>query len=263
MNVPGFMLAGHALPEAAPMPYRYETRFTPWTPRFGMGDSTPATTSASQIVGGAAGAAGGIVGALTAVTAVGMATGIGAAVVGLLAVGIAISKMFAGCGQSCVQTSDFANQVAAKIEGAFNTYMSAPVHYQSMQTAYLSVFDSAWSQLQALCQPPQAPTTYGSAGQRCVTDRQAGGCTWKVAPFGWNQDAHGNWTYTAAGANGSGTVCWNWFNGMRDPIANDPTVQPDPPSAQQEIADAATNATATNYTPLILVGALLLGAMLL
>ncbi len=263
MNVPAFMLADHPLPPA-PMSWPYSARtYTPFSRNWGMGDSTPGTTTASQIVGGAAGAAGGIVGALTAVTAVGLATGIGAAVVGLLAVGIAISKMFAGCGQSCVQTSDFANQVAAKIQDAFNQYMSAPVHYASMQAAYLQVFDDAWSNLQNLCQPQSNPSAYGSAGQRCITDRQSGGCTWKVAPFGWNQDAEGNWTYTAAGANGSGTVCWNWFNGMRDPVANDPTVQPDPPSAQQEIAQATTAASAPNYTPLILAAALILGVMLI
>jgi hypothetical protein len=266
------MLADVPPPPPAPMTWPYSVRpprFTPLTPRnsfMGMGQTTTGTQTASQLVSGATGATAGILTALVAATPAALATGIGAAVVGLIALGVAISQMFKGCGQTCVETSNFANQVAAQIQSGFNTYMAAPVHYQSVQTAYLQMFDGAWAQLQQLCQPPSNPTEYGSAGQKCITDRQAGGCTWKVSSFGWEQDPEGNWTYQAAGPNGSGSVCWNWFNGMRDPVANDPTVQPDPAGAADEISSAVTAAsTASGLSPsvLLIAGAVILGILLL
>ena len=53
-------------------------------------------------------------------------------------------------------------------------------------------------------------------GANCVADRQAGACHYQ--------------------ANGA---CWNWFIGFRDPIANDPDVQPD--SAVVTAANAAVS----------------------
>lgn len=281
MNVPAFMLNDRPLPPAMmTWPYTARSRdfepaprYTPLTPRNSMalaGLGTTTSQTSSSIIGSATGATAGILTALAAATPAALASGIGAAVVGLIALGVAIYQMFQGCGQSCVQTSNFANQVAAKIQQAFDLYMSQPVHYASVQAAYLQLFDNSWAQLQALCQPQANPGAYGSAGQRCVSDRQAGGCTWKVAPFGWEQDDAGNWTYQAAGANGSGDVCWNWFNGMRDPVANDPTVQPDPAEAASAISAAVNSAGSsltiggTNYAPILLIaGAIALGVMLL
>jgi hypothetical protein len=89
-----------------------------------------------------------------------------------------------------------------------------------MQVAALNTFDTAWQALQQACGNPQL----GAAGQRCISDRQAGACTWKASAGGWQADG----TYKMWGAAGSGSDCWNWFIGMRDPIANDPNVQPDP-----------------------------------
>ncbi len=102
--------------------------------------------------------------------------------------------------------------------------MSAPVHYQSMQAAALNNFDTAWNALVQACSNPQL----ADPGKRCVTDRQSGACVWKVAPFGWMPNGDGSYSYVPSGPDGSGSTCWNWFAGFRDPIANDPTVQPDP-----------------------------------
>lgn len=136
---------------------------------------------------------------------------------------VAIETLFSGCGQTCTAATSIVNQVGNQISSAMSTYMNSPTHTTSMQAAYLALFDNAWSLVQQNCGNP----ALGAAGQRCVSDRQAGACTWKSSPWGWNQNSDGTWTYTWAQAAGSGNVCWNWFNGMRDPIANDPTVVPD------------------------------------
>lgn len=148
---------------------------------------------------------------------------IGAAVQAAAAVAVAIEGLFAGCGQTCTAATNIVNQVGDQIASAMHAYMNSPVHTQTMQSAYLKMFDSAWALIQQNCGNPQL----GTAGQRCVSDRQAGACVWKSSPGGWSQDASGKWAYTWAGAAGSGDTCWNFFVGMRDPVANDPTVVPD------------------------------------
>ena len=80
-------------------------------------------------------------------------------------------------------------------------YQSGP-HTRASQAQALANFDAVWATLVDNCRTEQ----YGDPGIRCVEDRDAGSCEWK--------DAAGQ--------------CWNWFSGYRDPIANDPNVQPDP-----------------------------------
>lgn len=172
---------------------------------------------------------------------------VGAAIAGIAAIGVAVANLFSGCGQTCVEATNIANQAGALIDQAYTHYMSSPVHYQSMQTAYLNLFDGTWAAMVKACSDPNL----GAAGQRCISDRQRGSCAYQVAPFGWQQDpTTGKWTWIEAGANGSGTVCWNSFVGRRDPVANDPTVVPDPAGA---IVDSHTGAV-TGIQPSIFGG---------
>jgi hypothetical protein len=125
-----------------------------------------------------------------------------------------------GCGVTCVETSSWANQAATLLAQNIAAYFDLPIpRSASSQAAALATFDQIWAALEQQC--GQAGT--GNAGVRCITDRQAGACTWKQTA-----DKVPAWGTPAAGE------CWNWFNGYRDPIANDPNV-----------ADDAT-ATATN-----------------
>jgi hypothetical protein len=153
---------------------------------------------------------------------------VAAAVQAATAVAVAIETLFSGCGATCTQATTIANQVAGLLQQNLSGYMSLPQpHYASVQAYYLSIFDQTWAQLLQACNNPQL----AAAGQRCITDRQQGACTWQTSPSGWSQASDGTWSYTGAGPSGSGTTCWNWFVGYRDPIANDPTVIPDPVAA--------------------------------
>jgi hypothetical protein len=138
-------------------------------------------------------------------------------------IAVSIEKLFSGCGATCTEATSIANQVGDLLTQNAQAYVNSPVRTVSMQTAALQVFDNAWAQLVQACGNPQL----GTAGQNCVSQRQEGGCQWKSSPGGWTQNADGTCTYTWAGAVGSGTACWNYFVGMRDPIANDPCVIPD------------------------------------
>jgi hypothetical protein len=183
---------------------------------------------------------------------------VGAAIQSIISIGEAIYQIFKGCGQTCVQASNLANQADVLLAKNVDAYTSSSIRYQSMQAAALNTFDTTWAALQQACGNPQL----GSAGQSCIADRQQGACKWKASAGGWNSDG----TYTPWGAAGSGQDCWNWFIGMRDPIANDPFVQPDPTSATagNSITSAGiAGSTATNdYGPL-LIGALILAAAVL
>ena len=198
----------------------------------GMGDSN--SSSSSQSTAGQIASIGGgalnIVGAATsnAPTSTKIETSIGAAlltaapfagpaapflaVAGLASDLLAVLGVGSGCGQSCVLSSKYADQANQVLQQNLDTYMGLPVPRDPQaQAAALRIFDAIWGDLQQACSNP----ALGTAGKKCITDRQSGACTWK-------QTAQGGSSYPglvpAAGA------CWNWFNGYRDPIANDPNV---------------------------------------
>lgn len=146
------------------------------------------------------------------------ASGIIGDITGLLSITAVVASFFKGCGSSCVLTSTEANQVGNMMSQNLSEYMTAPVS-AATQTEALANFDQLWAGLVAYCSQP----SMSSAGQRCISDRQQGSCAYKTSPGGWQQQ-NGTWTYVSPGANGSGSTCWNYFVGMRDPIANDPRV---------------------------------------
>jgi hypothetical protein len=157
---------------------------------------------------------------------------VGAAIAGaIVAIGLVaqlLIKEFSGCGQSCIIASNAANKFEPYLQQNLAGYLSSPIRYASMQAAALANFDTIFNALKQACSDP----SLGTAGQRCISDRQAGGCQWKASPGSWNQ-VNGVWTWTGAGPSGSGNTCWNWVVGYRDPIANDPGVVPDPSPVSQ------------------------------
>lgn len=121
----------------------------------------------------------------------------------------------AGCGQTCIAASNFANEAAALLDQNIHAYFAIPASRpQSAQTAALANFETVWNALIApqACGNPQL----GSAGQKCISDREAGACTWKQTA-----DTVPAWGTPPVDA------CWNWDSGYRAPIADDPNVVPD------------------------------------
>jgi hypothetical protein len=140
---------------------------------------------------------------------------------------LAVLGVGSGCGQTCVLSSNYANQAEALLQQNIAAYFNIPApRPQSAQAAALANFQAMWNDLEAQC----GVASLGSAGQKCITDRQAGACTWKQTAA-----ALPPWGTPPVGA------CWNWFAGYRDPIANDPAV----PDA---VASTAGNAVATTTT---------------
>jgi hypothetical protein len=225
----------------------------------GMGQTM--TGNISSLVAAGASTTTGILGALSAVATGGSLAGpIGLAIAGVAAIALVLVKIFSGCGQTCVEATTIANQVGDALTTNLNQYLSAPIHYASMQAAALNNFDTAWAALVQACGNAQL----AAAGQNCISQRQEGACSYKAQAGGWVQDASGNWSYTPWGAEGSGTSCWNYFVGMRDPIANDPTVVPDPVAGAASSSDSSSTTTGsvTSFPwPLLIVAGLVAWAM--
>jgi len=224
---------------------------------FGQGVLSPQNQTIAQGAAAAASLTGILIGSLAAIPIAGP---IAAAIAGI---GVLLANVFAGCGSTCTEAANLANNAEPLLQENLDTYMSAPVHYQSLQTAALANFNNTWNALVQACSNP----ALGSAGQNCITARQNGACHYQTSPGGWQGD-----TYVNPGVQGSGSACWNWFVGYYDPIANDPTVVPDPvPGAADVTSLLSSVGVSTNATLFGLpvvdvamgVGLLLLAALFL
>ncbi len=114
-----------------------------------------------------------------------------------------------------VATTQIANDLEPMLQKNVAGYLSGP-RTRSSQAQALANFDAVWNTLVENCRTEEM----GDPGVRCVEDRQAGSCKWQEAG-----------------------ACWNWFIGYRDPIANDPNVNPDP-TIGQEVGSTLSQLTA-------------------
>jgi hypothetical protein len=214
-----------------------------------------AAASSVAILGSIAAAGGNVLGltgaALTAAIPI-----VGAA---LAAATLVVQYLVAnsGCGVTCVETSSWANQAAAALQKVLDAYFALPApRTQTQQALAIANFNTIWQQLEAACGQPGT----GNAGVRCISDRQAGACTWKqkYAPVYPGEPNIGE--------------CWNWFNGYLGPIQADRVV-PDPTLSSSVGAAAGSVGTAldsvfvpsvaggTSWLPLLLIGGLALWAV--
>jgi len=196
--------------------------------RLGMGDAV-STAQGVQVAGSVSAPV--ISGAFAASAASSLAAGgsglilgmapalavpiVGAAIVGITILATVLIKN-SGCGQTCIETSGWANQAEPLLRQNIAAYFSVPApRSQSQRNASLANFDAIWARLSEMCGDPKT----GNAGKRCISDRQSGACK-------WNATADSPWP----GGPPAGS-CWNWFNAYRDPIANDPNVVADSASS--------------------------------
>ena len=155
-----------------------------------------------------------------------------------------------GCGQTCIETSSWANQAAAALQKVLDGYFANPApRTQSQQALAIANFNTIWAQLVASCGQPGT----GNAGVKCISDRQAGACTWKQA-----------YAPVYPGEPNIGE-CWNWFNGYLGPIQADPVV---PDTVTSDLSSAASSVSGSieslfggsgsSVAPVVLIGAALL-----
>jgi hypothetical protein len=129
--------------------------------------------------------------------------------------------------QQKVASTSIVNELEPVLKENLDAYLAGP-RTKSAQALHLAQFDMAWSYLKSQegCGNPEL----GKPGQNCIADRSRGGQ-------------------------------WDWASYYRDPIANDPDVQPDPQTfGPAPAALGQNNSTVSNQTLLLvaLAAALLL-----
>jgi hypothetical protein len=197
----------------------------------GMGDAATAT-QATQIAGSAASPVVSAVAGTSVASILGVSTAvaipiIGAAIAGVTLLAVDLIKN-SGCGQTCIETSQWANQAEPVLQQNIQAYFSNPApRSQSQQNAALANFDAVWARLVQMCSDPST----GDAGKRCISDRQSGACTWHQSTA---------WVSLNIPGEPQPGECWNWWSGYRDPISSDPDVVPD--SVSSVVTGAASSA---------------------
>jgi len=191
-----------ARPEQIQRRWAFNYGIPGYAPRamYGLGDAVQQVGAVGAGAATAAGTAAASAGLISAAVVPFIGPAIAGIVLGIEAI------LHSGCGNTCIVTSNWANQAEALLQQNLTAYMAlATPRAMSAQAVALQNFDKIWNYLVQECSNPQL----GSAGQRCISDRQAGACHYQ-----------------------NSGVCWNWFVGYRDPIANDRNVVPDAQSAQ-------------------------------
>lgn len=213
----------------------------PGVVRSGLGDAASASRNV-QVIGSIASA--GSVG-LLATFGLSTLVPIVGPLLGAAVMGIQYLVANSGCGQTCVVTSQWANQAAAQLQRVLDSYFAIPApRTDSQKNAAVTAFNAVWDTLQQQCGQPGT----GDAGKRCISDRQAGACTWKqkYAPVYPGEPAIGE--------------CWNWFNGYLQPIQQDVTV-PDPVDSAVNSAVSSVESIfsggSSDLMPLLVIGGLL------
>jgi len=210
-------------------PYSFES--ARWHPAMrgstlaGMGQ-TPAQISGQ--VGGAL---------MSIVPATGPGAPFVAAAAGVAQLVSAAFSLFSGCGQTCVQTSNYANQAEALLNQIKQQYFATPTpRPQSFQASTLASIQQIFTWLKQMCSQP----SMGTAGQNCISQRLVQG-----APAPWCP-------------NPGNTGC-DWVTNYYVPIENDPNVVPDASLASASI----TVSGSPSYVPLLLIAAAVMGVVLL
>lgn len=218
-----------------------------WFP-MGLGDAQSEANAMQNIqIGGslAAGTTTAILGSIVAHggTVLGLSTAMTTALVPIVGPAIAAATMIAmrlakGCGETCTVASNYANEAEAALRQNLQAYLSSD-RTRAAQKIALANFDTIWEALKRACGTPALK----AAGERCISDRQAGACKWQ-----------------------EGGQCWNWFIGYRDPIAND-SVSEDPvgssaSGALQSFASSVTSGDPQSLLLLALAGVILAAVIL-
>lgn len=149
-------------------------------------------------------------------------------------------KLFSGCGQTCVQSSQYANQAESILNNLTQSYFATPTpRPASFQQNTLQSIQQILNWLQQMCSNPQL----GAAGQRCISERLVQGGTAPWCPNPGNKGC-------------------DWITAYYQPVANDPNVVPDAQIAASQLLGSASTGS-VNYAPLFLIAAVVLGVMLL
>lgn len=151
---------------------------------------------------------------------------------------LAAAGVGSGCGQTCIQATNLVNQA----EPAFLANLQQYENGQITQAQAQATYNNLWQALQVAC-----AAIPGAAGQKCISDRQQGACTWK---------ATGTPPTPYSPADGA---CWDWYSAYYVPLTYPPTNAP----ATSTVAAAAGSVLSSVGVSSSLAVPLMIGAAVL
>jgi hypothetical protein len=172
---------------------------------------------------------------LLGITAASAVPIIGAAIAGIT-IGIE-AILNSGCGQSCIVTSNWANEAEKLLADNIAKYFAIPApRPRSVQALAVNNGRAIIAYLTQECSQPGLST----AGKNCIEDRQAGACKWR-------QTADSPLLkYPGEPQPGE---CWNWVSGYIDPIASDPNAVDDAALALAQAEGSVAGAFSSVFAP--------------
>jgi len=197
-----------------------------------------------------------VAGATAAILALAPATGPAAPFVAAAAALVSlIGNLFHGCGNTCIQATQYANQAGSQLDTLLAQYWALPTpRPYAAQQAYLQTCQQIFAWLQQMCSNP----ALGQAGQRCISER----LTQRACPSTLNDSNIG-------GGNIDFCDYWSVFY---NPVLNDPNVE-SPTQSTSSPASTGGSTTASSGTasagttpdlaPLLLIGGLIALALFL
>lgn len=138
-----------------------------------------------------------------------------AAAAGLVA---PLTRLINGCGRSCIDASNIANEAESKLKALRDQYLAQPVRTVAMQQTVLQYMDEVFNWLYQAC-----GAIGGAAGQKCISERLVKG---GAAP----------WCPTRVGC--------DWITTLRDPVAND---KPQPDLSTASLSDILSGSVSNPY----------------
>lgn len=167
----------------------------------------------------------------------------------------AVSRLFQGCGQTCVEATSIVNEAEPYLRQNNQIYFSNPNRTTGDQQSAIATAQQIIATIQQACGNP----ALGMAGQNCIQPRFGNGMN-----VGSNSCAFGLTTGNEYPPYCSVPypvgVCWTWNLAYLDPIVNDI-----PPGGSGVATTAAGSVTAvpaaTDYLPIVLIVAVLVGVM--
>lgn len=172
-------------------------------------------------------------------TAIGVSGPAAPFVAGAIALALPVFKLIkslsAGCGESCLVTSKWADQSEEALKDVNRQYFGQTVRTKASQEYALQVIAELFKQLRGLCSNPAT----GAAGQRCISERLVRGGTAPWCP----RPGH--------------TGC-DWYALYYDPIATDTGVVDDASSGGGFLGSGAGGGSTSLLLPIGLASAALL-----
>ena len=202
------------------------SRRTGVAPRRGVGQLTPTAITSQALATSAT--------ILALAPATGPAAPFVAAAAGLVGI---LGKLFSGCGQTCIQATQYANEAGSDLQNLYNQYFALPTpRYQSQQQAFIAAFNQVVAWLQQMCGNP----ALGQAGQRCIAER----LVQRACPSTLNDSNIGG---------GQIDFC-DYYSTFLDPVQNDPNVVPDPSPISTSSTIASTGSAISSLTQATIFG---------